>query len=450
MLLHKADIPFEIYERAAEVKPLGSAMYFNSTTANLFKQCGIYEEFQAIGKYVSSIQFCNEDRQVDFHHYFTGHESEFGAKGYIVTRPQLYDLLMRQIPKERVHLGKKVLTMDQGGNGVLIRFSDASEAEGDILVGADGANSAVRQGLYAKLKKAKKLPRSDALPLPYTSVCLVGQTRVLTPEEFPDVGHEQSQFRRIIGTDKMYTWATFTTAENTVAFNVSQFLTEETSKTNDSFRNSEWGPEAAMTMCEEVKDFPIISGGDKKLTLGDLFTWSSKEHMSKVMLEEKVFKTWYDCRTVLIGDACHKFSPSGGAGAANAMHDAIALANRINGLPFHPMADEIEDAFKEYKAERIDWVNTAFNGSKALKNMAGQSISSWIARTIMRNIPSGLMRRIETRQFCHRPQVAFLPLVEDKGIFPPAHQPSLSVKAPQETKKQDSASGSSEQASALV
>ncbi|KAF9117682.1 hypothetical protein BG015_006895, partial [Linnemannia schmuckeri] len=110
-----------------------------------------------------------------------------------------------------------------------------------------------------------------------------------------------------------------------------------------------------MAMCEEVKDFPIVSGGDKKLTLGDMFAWSDKDLISKVMLEEKVFKTWYNCRTVLLGDACHKMSPSGGAGASNAMHDAIALANRINGLPFHPIASEIEAAFKEYQDERIGW-----------------------------------------------------------------------------------------------
>lgn len=122
----------------------------------------------------------------------------------MITRPALYGLLMRQIPKERIHLGKKVLTMDQGGNGVLIRFSDRTEAEGDILVGADGAYSAVRQGLYAKLKKAGTLPPSDLLPLPFSTVCLVGQTRPLTPEEFPDIAHEQCQMRRTIGTDKMY------------------------------------------------------------------------------------------------------------------------------------------------------------------------------------------------------------------------------------------------------
>lgn len=54
------------------------------------------------------------------------------------------------------------------------------------------------------------------------------------------------------------------------------------------------------------------------------------------------------------------------------MHDAIALANRINGLPFHPIAEEIEDAFKAYQEERIDWVEKAFENSKAFRTMAGQ------------------------------------------------------------------------------
>lgn len=81
-----------------------------------------------------------------------------------------------------------------------------------------------------------------------------------------------------------------------------QFLDDESSKENDAFRNSEWGPEAAQAMCEQVKDFPVISGRAEGVTIGDLIDWSPKEMISKVMLEEKVFETWFDCRTVLIGD----------------------------------------------------------------------------------------------------------------------------------------------------
>lgn len=50
-------------------------MYFNCTTANLFRQCGIYDEFVSLGKYVSSIKMCNEDREVDFSMDFGGHDA---------------------------------------------------------------------------------------------------------------------------------------------------------------------------------------------------------------------------------------------------------------------------------------------------------------------------------------------------------------------------------------
>lgn len=81
-----------------------------------------------------------------------------------------------------------------------------------------------------------------------------------------------------------------------------QFLDEESSKEDGTFSNSDWGQEAAMAMCEEVKDFPIISGGDTKLTLQYLMDLTPKDQISKVMLEEKVFETWCSGRTVLVGD----------------------------------------------------------------------------------------------------------------------------------------------------
>ncbi|KAF9145265.1 hypothetical protein BG015_011952 [Linnemannia schmuckeri] len=426
ILLHKASIPFEIYERVIEVKPFGAAMYFNCTTANFFKQCGIYEEFVALGKPISAMHICNEDRELEFSIDFEGHDEMYGADGYMFSRPQVYDLLLRQVPPKRIHFGKKVLTMEQGGNGVLVRFSDGTEAEGDILVGADGAYSAVRQGLYEKLKKANKLPASDALPLPFSTVCLVAQTNPLTLEEFPDIALEKSRLINFIGTNKMYSWSTTTTAQNTICWDCTLFLDEETSKDNDSFRCSEWGAEAAMSMCEDIKDFPVISGGDKIVTVQDLIDRTPKELISKVMLEEKVFKTWYNCRTVLIGD---------GVGGSNAMHDAIVLANRINGLPFHPVAEEIEAAFKAYKKERIDWVGRASDNSRAFVTMVGQSTSSRITRYILKHTPSWAMRRLERRQFTHRPQAAFLPAVEDKGSVKTAPQPSLTIKTPVEAQQ---------------
>lgn len=60
-------------------------------------------------------------------------------------------------------------------------------------------------------------------------------------------------------------------------------------------------------------------------------------------------------------------------------------------------------------------------------------MSSKIIRYILKHTPSWMMRQIERRQFTHRPQVAFLPLVEDKGYVKAAPQPSLAIKTPVET-----------------
>ncbi|KAG9071660.1 hypothetical protein KI688_005873 [Linnemannia hyalina] len=129
------------------------------------------------------------------------------------------------------------------------------------------------------------------------------------------------------------------------------------------------------------------------------------------------------------------FNPAGGVGAANAIHDAIALANGINGLPFHPVADEIEAAFRAYKEERIDWVEKAFENSKAFRTMAGQSVSSKVTRYLVKHTPPWVMHKFERRQFIQRPQAAFLPPAEDKGTVKTAPQPSLSIKAPEETEQ---------------
>ena len=44
---------------------------------------------------------------------------------------------------------------------------------------------------------------------------------------------------------------------------VLKFLNEESSKEHDVLRDTNWGPEAAVAMSKEVRDFPVPIGGDK-------------------------------------------------------------------------------------------------------------------------------------------------------------------------------------------
>jgi 2-polyprenyl-6-methoxyphenol hydroxylase-like FAD-dependent oxidoreductase len=87
----------------------------------------------------------------------------------------------------------------------MVRCSDNSSYHGDILVGADGAYSAVRQNLYKDLKVGKKLPAKDDVSLPFSCVCLVGQTVPLDPEEFTQLQGDLGKNNVILGTETMCT-----------------------------------------------------------------------------------------------------------------------------------------------------------------------------------------------------------------------------------------------------
>ncbi|KAG0015999.1 hypothetical protein BGZ82_001224 [Podila clonocystis] len=192
-----------------------------------------YDEFRKLGKPWIAVDAYTEDLELDIVMNYKEREAICGSEEFIIPRPELYDLLLRQIPTENIHMGKKVLSFLQNENGVLIRCSDNSSYEGDILVGADGAYSAVRQHMYSELKKDGRLPKSDDYLL----------------EEFLN----------------------------------------KNSKENDSSRNSEWGPEAAEAMCKHVRHFKVPGGKDGKvLTLGDYIDRTPKGLISKVMLEEKL------------------------------------------------------------------------------------------------------------------------------------------------------------------
>ncbi|KAF9357705.1 hypothetical protein BGX34_009262 [Mortierella sp. NVP85] len=387
ILLEKAGVPYEIVERAKEVKNLGSAMSLGSNVLYMFKQIGIYDEFVSRTKMLPGIDVYNENRQKEFVMDFKAGAEMGGLSSYIVARPVLHDLLMRQIPPEKLNIGKRVLSLEQGDNGVMIRCADGTEYHGDILIGADGANSAIRQSLYQQIDKLGRLPSSDNQPLPYSCVCLVGQTRPMDPAKFPQLNDPNCHFNSVIATDRPYSWTTFSMHDNTFCWGVVEYLNGETMKNHDNFRNSDWGPEAADVMCKTVASFPIPGSADGKWTLGDLFDNTPPHLISKVMLEEKVFDTWYYGRTALLGDACHKVHPAAGGGALNAMQDAIVLANWINTINTNELED-IEKVFKEYKNERYPVAKAAF--------VNGQMMAKLTARA-----------------------------KEDKGSIPPIYQASL-------------------------
>jgi 2-polyprenyl-6-methoxyphenol hydroxylase-like FAD-dependent oxidoreductase len=101
-------------------------------------------------------------------------------------------------------MGKRVLTYIPGNRYVTVKCSTGDLITCDILVGADGFFSAVRQNLYVELNAKGLLPPKDSQDIALTTVRLVGQTIPLDPEEFPAIKDENCQFMRIVSDSKPY------------------------------------------------------------------------------------------------------------------------------------------------------------------------------------------------------------------------------------------------------
>jgi len=123
-----------------------------------------------------------------------------GYEYFNFARPKFHQLLLSKVPVEKIHYNKKVMSMMQNKEGVMIRCADGTTYHGDILVGADGAHSGVRKGLYQTLQQQNLLPASDAAELSKGFLAMVGTTDPLDTEQYPFLKNKEACcFSQIIG-----------------------------------------------------------------------------------------------------------------------------------------------------------------------------------------------------------------------------------------------------------
>src|SRR6266481_8579608 len=71
-------------------------------------------------------------------------ESLFGAPYLCMHRADLHEALAAEVPREIIHLDKKLCGLEQGAGKVTLLFADGTRAEADAVIGADGVHSVVR------------------------------------------------------------------------------------------------------------------------------------------------------------------------------------------------------------------------------------------------------------------------------------------------------------------
>jgi hypothetical protein len=96
-------------------------------------------------------------------------------------------------------MNKKVLRTTEKDGKITLHCADSTTYEGDILVGADGLYSSIRQNMYKKMDEQGLLPKSDLEGFTVGYITTVGVAFPQNPGKYPQLAENISHFSSTIG-----------------------------------------------------------------------------------------------------------------------------------------------------------------------------------------------------------------------------------------------------------
>lgn len=250
----------------------------------------------------------------------------------------------------RFEFGKRLDTYQAAGSEVIASFADGTEAEGDLLIGADGIHSATRQTM------------DPAAPQPtYTGLLSIGgYSHSTTVPPTPDTQHF------VFGRRAFFGYLVRTSGEIWWFVNLNR--PDEPSRA-----------ELAGTSTQEWKRRLLdLFAGDLD-RISEIIRATHSEIGAYTVHDLSTIPTWHRGPVVLLGDAAHATSPNAGQGASLAMEDALVLALCLRDIPEVDAALATYERQRRERAEKVVAYSRRLGQSKTISNPLGV----WIRDLVM-------------------------------------------------------------------
>jgi 2-polyprenyl-6-methoxyphenol hydroxylase-like FAD-dependent oxidoreductase len=333
LMLHARGIDCEIFEQAEQVRELGVGI---NTLPHAIKELaglGLLERLDAVAIRTYELFYTNRFGQ-EIWREPRGLDAGYDVPQFSIHRGRLqsviYQAVRARLGESRIHPGHRLGAFRQDESGVTAYFFDRNgthrtTAYGDVLVGADGIHSAVRETLF--------------------------------PNEGPARWNGSMLWRGAIDWPKFLTGRSMVIAGGMAAklviYPIGEGAREDRPLTNWAVlvkvaeggappNKEDWShPGRYEDLMPHVQRFRI------PYVDGRALIEATPEFWEFPMCDRDPLPRWSHGRVTLLGDAAHPMYPVGSNGASQAILDARALADRLVAAE-HPA-----HALWAYEQERL-------------------------------------------------------------------------------------------------
>ncbi|HYZ22997.1 MAG TPA: FAD-dependent monooxygenase, partial [Rhodopila sp.] len=300
--LRRAGLDVRIYEQARGFTRLGAGIQQAPNAVRVLYALGLKERLLAQAFQPDS----NDSRDYD-----TGNLTNslplgrtiverHGVPYFLMHRGDLHAMLADLVPGDIIRLGHKLAGLEQDGSGtVRLRFEDGETAEADMVIGADGVHSVVRDAMLGP--EAPRFTGRVAYRTVFPTALLNGMKVEPCVKWWGPDRHIVSYFvnpRR----DELY----FVTSTPEPEFNVESWSAKGDLRTlraaYDTFHPQ---VRAILAACPDVHKWALV--------------------------ERDPLPRWVEGNVALLGDACHPMTPYMAQGASTAIEDAAVLSRCLQG-----------------------------------------------------------------------------------------------------------------------
>ena len=142
-----------LYEQAAELRELGAGVQISPNGSRVLRELGLVPAMEAIASVPTAkeMRLFNTGQAWRVQDLGANAVARYGSPYWLVHRGDFHPVLVQALAErapDAVRVGARCIDFEQDADGVTLLLEDGERVRGDVLIGADGVHSRIREALF--------------------------------------------------------------------------------------------------------------------------------------------------------------------------------------------------------------------------------------------------------------------------------------------------------------